>query len=440
MEPQISYVTSSDGTRIATWTLGSGRPLVIAANVWFSSIQSNWQVPSFRDNIERLATKRMVVQYDARGVGMSQREVDDLSINARVKDLEAVIDRIAAPQVDILGSGQAGAVAIPFAVAHPERVRRLVLAGVSPRGRDFHLTPQRRALAQLIEVDWDLYLQTIALVDFGWTELGRIMAEANRNTLSRDTFRASWQVTRRQDATELLGQIKCPTLVLRSTRADQGVPLEVTKEMAASIPDSRLAIVDTKTGFYLVSESPAYVEVLEDFLDDGEGAQPAAGLPSGTAVILFLDIADSTPLTERMGDARFRDAARLLDERVRVAIRDAGGTAIDGKVLGDGVMAVFTSAKDAIKAALECRQASGELPLHIGIHAGDVIREGNNVYGGAVNVASRVCGLSAPGEVLVSDTVRSLGLTSADVRFEDRGEHELKGVAEAVRVWSVHAD
>lgn len=439
MEPQISYVTSSDGTRIATWTLGSGRPLVIAASVWFSSIQSNWQVPSFRDNIERLASKRMVVQHDARGVGMSQREVEDFSLEARVGDLEAVVDRVGAGQVDLLATAQATFSAVAFAVKHPELVRRMVLSGPAARARDYRIQPQRRALIPLIEVDWNLYLQAMSLVDFGWTDLGRIMAEANRDTITRETFVASWQAGRDQDITDLLPQIRCPTLIVRSTDTRQGVPAEVTKEIAAVIPNSRLAVIDTTTMFLLGHESPLYVNAIEQFLDEYDVAQPG-GIPSGTAVILFLDIADSTLLTERMGDARFRDAARLLDERVRAAIRDAGGTAIDGKVLGDGVMAVFTSAKDAIKAALECRLASGELPLHIGVHAGDVIREGNNVYGGAVNIASRVCGLSAPGEVLVSDTVRSLGLTSADVSFEDRGEHELKGVAEPVRVWAVAAD
>ena len=102
-------------------------------------------------------------------------------------------------------------------------------------------------------------------------------------------------------------------------------------------------------------------------------------------------------------------------------------------------MAVFTSAREAIEAALACGDAGNRegLPLHLGIHAGDVIREGNNVYGGAVNIASRIAGLSAAGEVLVSDTVRGLARTSAGVTFEDRGEQELKGVGEAVRVWAV---
>jgi class 3 adenylate cyclase len=73
------------------------------------------------------------------------------------------------------------------------------------------------------------------------------------------------------------------------------------------------------------------------------------------------------------------------------------------------------------------------------LHAGDVIREDSNVFGGAVNIASRISGLAAPGEVLVSQTVRDLARTSAGVSFEDRSKHELKGVSERVRVFAVRS-
>src|SRR5438876_2103433 len=151
------------------------------------------------------------------------------------------------------------------------------------------------------------------------------------------------------------------------------------------------------------------------------------------------DIADSTALTERLGDAPCREKARDLDATLRTTIREHAGTPIEGKLLGDGVLAVFTSARQAIEAALACGRAGDDahLPLHLGLHAGDVIREENNVYGGAVNIASRISGLSAPGEVLVSDVVRTLARTSAGVSFEDRGKQTLKGVGEQVRVWAV---
>jgi adenylate cyclase len=104
-------------------------------------------------------------------------------------------------------------------------------------------------------------------------------------------------------------------------------------------------------------------------------------------------------------------------------------------------MAVFSSARQAIDCALRCRSVGDDagLPLHLGIHAGDVIREGNTVYGGAVNIAQRVTDGTAPGEILVTDTVRSLARTSAGVQFEDRGERELKGIAEPQRLFAVRA-
>lgn len=175
----------------------------------------------------------------------------------------------------------------------------------------------------------------------------------------------------------------------------------------------------------------------EHKLDDAPsapGASAGAAAGSATAIVLFTDIADSTALTERVGDAAFREASRAADDRVRSTMRKHGGTPVEGKVLGDGVMGVFPSAAQAIAAARECVRSAGALPMHIGLHAGDVLREADNVYGGAVNIASRICALCVPGEILVSSTIRELARTSAGVTFEDRGEHVLKGIEDPVRV------
>jgi class 3 adenylate cyclase len=142
-----------------------------------------------------------------------------------------------------------------------------------------------------------------------------------------------------------------------------------------------------------------------------------------------------------MGDGAFRDASRALDVGLRAAIRDAGGVTVEAKTLGDGVLATFGSAAQAIEGARRCLalSAASELGLHIGVHAGDVIREEGNVFGGAVNIASRICGLSEAGEILVSDVVRGMARSSAGVAFEDRGEREMKGVGEPVRLYAVRA-
>jgi class 3 adenylate cyclase len=243
--------------------------------------------------------------------------------------------------------------------------------------------------------------------------------------------------------------VAVPTLVIHN-KNNRFFPRSIGERTAAAIPGARLALIDDLTYAPIGA-------LVEAFVLEGEPrhvARPSTPIesPAGTAdspvqVILFADIVDSTALTERLGDAPFRAKARELDTTLRTVIREHSGTPIEGKLLGDGVLAVFTSARQAIEAALKCGAAgeSASLPLHLGIHAGDVIREADpdgrgNVYGGAVNIAARVAAASAPGEVLVSQTVRELARTSAGVSFEDAGERALKGVSDAVRVWSVRKD
>jgi class 3 adenylate cyclase len=106
------------------------------------------------------------------------------------------------------------------------------------------------------------------------------------------------------------------------------------------------------------------------------------------------------------------------------------------------VLAIFGAARDALQAALECASAgrAASLPLHVGMHAGDVIRERGDVHGGAVNVAARIAAAAHADEVLVSEVVRALARTSAGVAFTDRGAHELKGVSEPQRLFGSLAD
>ena len=239
------------------------------------------------------------------------------------------------------------------------------------------------------------------------------------------------------DVTGFLAQVRVPTLILHRRQA-AWPDIDVARDLASHIPDARLALLEGESFAPYLGNTDAVLTAIDEFLGEGEEAR-AGALPEGMAVILFTDIAESTSLTEQLGDAGFRAKARDLDERLREVIREAGGTAVEGKVLGDGVMAVFASARQAIECATSCNAATQgtDLQLHLGIHAGDVVREGNNVYGGAVNIAARIAGASAPGEILVSDTVRSIGRTSAGVVFEDRGEQELKGVGEPQRLFAV---
>ncbi len=172
-----------------------------------------------------------------------------------------------------------------------------------------------------------------------------------------------------------------------------------------------------------------------------EGDEADVEGPEGTAVILFTDIVGSTALTEEFGDAAYRSRAQALDVALRAAVADCGGEAVEGITLGDGVLATFRSARGALECAerAHARARSNAFALHVGLHAGDVLRSRTGVHGGAVNIAARVCEQAPPGETLVSETVRGLARTSADVTFEDRGVRELKGVGEPMRLFAVVA-
>jgi class 3 adenylate cyclase len=188
-------------------------------------------------------------------------------------------------------------------------------------------------------------------------------------------------------------------------------------------------------------DMPAFEQQAAGLLARLSGVQPtrAAVVGAETAVILFTDIADSTALTERLGDAIYVAKAGEFERTVRRAVRDCSGEDIEGVTLGDGVLAVFSSGTNAIECAIrahECARDAG-FRLHVGIHAGDVLRTETGVHGGAVNIAARVCDAAPPGETLVSDTVRSLARTSASVEFVDRGLHQFKGVSDPHQVFAV---
>jgi len=441
MEPQIRYAKTSDGVNIAYYAIGSGSPFVWPATPQGSGIANQWRVPEFRSMLEVIARQATLVVYDPRGFGLSERGPMDYSCEAMVRDLEAVADAAAAGSFTLQTFGYMSIPALTYAARHPERVMALVLLNGILRAAD--MSESWKRMVQLARDDWEyakvLIVRTNDAAYTSTATLEQFEATFARD-VSRDAFLAFSEALESWDASELAGRIDTPALVAHYGTQSTHIPVEACRRLAASVPKGTFAPVEIERGETRLDRVSSVIQgFLRGVLPPPERGAARESLPSGTAVILFTDIADSTALTERMGDTAFRAASRRIDDDVRAAIRDAGGTPVSGKVLGDGVMGVFTSATQAIQAARRCVEASGDLPLHIGLHAGDVIREDDNVYGGAVNIASRICGLCAPGEIIVSATVRELARTSAGVTFEDRGEQALKGIEDVVRVFAVQA-
>jgi len=429
MEPQVQYTRTKDGVNIAYSKVGEGPPLVIMPMMPMLSMQMTWELPEFSGSDAIIGRGRTRIRYDSRGFGLSDREPQEFTLDTLGIDLEAVTDRIGLDRFDLMGVFNAGPAAIAYAARNPDRVDRLILYTTFASGASLASKPTFGAFLAMREVDWESYVSVMSRQLSSDSRAASML----HDSASPANYQAFIEALPGMDASGYLADVSSETLVVAAREVTMAMILDDARTLAAGIAGARFVVVDTiGAGFPAVA----------DFLgvdSDLPTPHPGADVRSGTAIILFADIVDSTVLTEKLGDDAFREKARELDTALRNIIRENGGTPIEGKLLGDGVLATFSSASQAIAAALACGKAGedGGLPLHLGLHAGDVIREDNNVFGGAVNVAARISGLSAAGEVLVSDTVRSLARTSAGVSFEDRGEQELKGVGEAVRVWAV---
>ncbi|HEU4759418.1 MAG TPA: alpha/beta fold hydrolase, partial [Dehalococcoidia bacterium] len=365
MEPRIQYAKASDGVNIAYWALGEGPPLVLMPWIPFSHIQLDWR--TYPDFYEHLARRRKLIRYDCRGSGLSDRPEDNYSLEAHLLDLEAVIDRLGAGRVALWGFMTSGPLAIAYAAHHPDRVSQLILWCCFSSASDLLGSPQFQGLLALMDKDWQLFTETMASVVFGWSagEPAREFAEYMRESTSQEILQKELASLVTLDVSDLLPQVTSPTLVLH--RQQMGYPsMAAARHLASGIPEARLIVMQGGSSRLGPEDADDVLRIVDDFLNEG-----GEELPKGTAIILFADIVNSTALTESMGDAAFREKARDLDGALRSAIRENRGTPVEGKLLGDGVLAVFTSARQAIEAALASGRAgeSAGLPLHLGLHA-----------------------------------------------------------------------
>ncbi len=432
-DPQIQYATTSDGMRIAYYAIGSGPPLVMMPSLPVSHLLMEWQLPGARERMGLLSQRRTLIRYDPRGFGLSDRGVSDFSVERLVLDLEAVADHLRLGTFQLLGGSLPVPIAIAYAARNPGRVSHLVIDTLSP---GYLISEEDLAgIMSLADTNWELTSETLAHVVAGWSqsEVARQIAAILRECTTPQSLKQFLLYAREWNVDDLLPRVTAPTLVI--AHSDVPESAAEARRLASAISGARLVVVDA------AQADTAGFAATWSFISEGEAFAPAAReLPHTTVVMLLTDIVESTSLTEELGDAAFRDRARDLDASIRSIVRETGGTPVEGKVLGDGVLAVFASARAAIEAAIRCESAvrGTGLELHIGIHAGDVIRDGDNVYGGAVNIAARITGASRPGEILVSDVVRGLARTSAGAAFDDRGEHTLKGIAEPQHLYAVH--
>lgn len=448
--PRIQFTTTSDGVRIAYAVAESDGPPLIVVPGWLSHLEHEWVNPPNRQFHERLARAHSLILYDGRGTGMSDRDVTDLSVESRLKDLEAVLAQLQFPSVSIFAWSQGTPVAMTFAAEHPERVANLILFAAfcgSNRAEEMKALPQ--ALLDLIRAEWGVGARTtMGFVhpdaDRAETEtsLAYLRAAATGDVAARILEQGFFHT----NVCDKLPGISAPTLVLHR-REDKAVPLEAGRQVASLIPHARFVVLDGDHHLPYYGNRDALMQTIEEFLGV-ESPEGPAGRRSGTATgppvtILFTDMEGSTSLTQRLGDSRAQELVRAHDAIVRDSLAAHGGAEI--KHTGDGIMASFPSASGALDSAIEIQrklarhnQEHPDTPVNvrIGLNAGEPVREQDDLFGQAVQVARRVCDMAAPGQILASNVVREL-VAGKGFLFAGQGETALRGFEDPVRLYEV---
>ena len=447
MEHGVRYCTTDDGVSIAYCVEGEGSALVACPHI-FESFSLDYLFPDLHSIRRTTQAGHRVLRYDARGTGLSQRAVEDVSHEAFVRDLEAVVRAAAMERFALVATGFSGAVGIDYATRHPDVVDRLVLWGANARSADILPEDALRGWAEFARTNWQLAAQTLADADPGTrSELPNAdvvgFGEMLRQSMTGEmAAKIVLQQLLPYDVRALLAQVAVPTLVIeREPSILRG------QAIAAGIPGARLFVRQGGTSSFVFANARAGIDAIRSFLGD-EAAEPHESAEAITAgsitfrTILFTDLVGHTEMMQRLGDAKGRDVLREHERITRDLLKQHGGTEV--KTMGNGFMASFGSVTKAMDCAIALQRAfaahteSMPEPLHVrvGLNAGEPIDEDGDLFGSTVIMASRVCGHAVAGEILIPEPVRHL-LTGKNYVYADRGETLLKGFEDAVRLYEV---
>jgi pimeloyl-ACP methyl ester carboxylesterase/DNA-binding CsgD family transcriptional regulator len=282
---EVRFSSAPDGTRLAYAVHGRGAPLVRTAT-WLTHLEFDWESPLWRHWLEGLADGHMVLRYDERGCGLSDRQIEDVSLDARLADLEAVIDAAGLERVALLGISQGGPLAIAFAARHPARVSHLVLFATFARGRlkrDPSQSDREQAelMSALIRMGWGQGLPvfrrlfTTLFIPDASSEQMEWFDELQRVTAEPQTAARIRSARNLDDVTGEAQQVVCPTLVIHA-RDDAVVPFAEGRLLATLIPGARFVALESRNHILLADE-PAWTQfraALRDFLGPAEVPTP----------------------------------------------------------------------------------------------------------------------------------------------------------------------
>ncbi len=451
MRPSIHYARTEDGVSIAYWTLGKGSPLIADVGP-YSHVQREWDIPERRAWFELQAEHHTLIRFDHRGCGLSDRHVDDVSLEAFARDIEAVMKHAGIEKAALFGPGLGQRAAVAYASAHQERVSQLVLWQPS------FLTGEQPAslvaLQQIRDADWEFYTAAVVLWTQGWSggESSAQMSAMFRDAMTPDVAKAIGEA-QPTDLQPLLPNLTMPTLLIFRPGVRE-YDTDLPRKLGSQIPNARSVFLEGTTYAWYIPDSESLVSTIDEFIaehspqpepepeakPDAVGAQE---LVSDTQIVLFTDIQGSSALASRYGDNHAHEVRRAHDRIVRKALGTFRGKEV--KHTGDGIMAAFGMASHGLDCSISIQRGiaayneeHGEYPLsvYIGLNAGEPIAENEDLFGTSVDLAARICDYADAGQILTSDVIRQL-VAGKHYLFADHGHSDIRGMEEPIRLWEV---
>ncbi len=443
MKPDVHYVRNRD-VSLAYQIVGDGPLDVLLVFGYLSNLEYAWEYPSMERFLGRLARFSRLILMDRRGSGLSDRFRDAPPLETMLQDVEVVLDAAGSAKTTLFGVWDGCATSVLFAATRPERVASLVLFSSSPAQ-----LPKEDYPWAWDEERWEEWLASIregwgtrawVVVNARWMAPGMLEDPAElerwitytRVSASPSSAEAVMRNSKDTDIRDVLPAVRVPTLVLHRV-GDQIEPIEAGRYVAAKMPDARLVELPGDDGIPWIGDTDAVLSEIRTFL--GESVQHPS-TDRRLATVLFTDIVGSTQRAAMLGDAGWGDLLEEHHRRAREELNRFEGVEID--TAGDGFLATF----DGPARAVRCARAIGErvrdlgIEIRAGLHTGEIELAGGDVRGIAVHIGARVCAMAGSSEVLVSSTVKDL-VAGSGLVFEDRGEHELKGVPDRWRLYTV---
>jgi pimeloyl-ACP methyl ester carboxylesterase len=435
--PDVRYARSGD-VNIAYQVIGEGPIDLVLVPGFISHLELDWAEPRSAHFLRRLAAFSRLIRFDKRGTGLSDRPGGLPDLETRMDDVRAVLDAVGSERAALFGYSEGGPMSILFAGTYPERTCALALYGTYAKRRDpdddYPWAPTweaRQAYSEQIERDWGFEADMRRMSPSADEAMARWWAERARASASPGAARDLILTNSQIDVRGLLPAIRVPTLVLHRS-GDRDSRPEEGRYIAERIPGARFVELPGDDHFPSIN-GDQIVDEVEDFLT---GARRAPELDRILATVLFTDIVGSTEKAAALGDRAWLELREAHHAIVRRELDRFRGKEID--TAGDGFLATFDGPARAIRCAGAVSESVRDLGIEVraGLHTGECEVVGEKLGGIAIHIGARVATAAAPGEVLVSSTVKDL-VAGSGIEFEDRGQHQLKGIPTAWHLFAV---